>query len=242
MELMKRDVRYCSLDTETTGIKTSEGHRLVEIGIVEFMNGIVTGNSFHTYLNPQRDMPAEAFAIHGLSAEFLADKPLFAEKYTEMLDFCAGAEIVIHNAAFDLEHIDAELARVGELPFGERFVVKDSLKDARRKYPRASAKLDDLCRRLGVDNSARTLHGALLDAELLAEVYMKMAGADGLAHAFETRLTEPAQLQTTIGSAKAELRVREALGGGDPLPEELERHAQLLSKIKSPLWEPLSAA
>lgn len=251
MELMQRDVRYCALDTETTGFKPSEGHRIVEIGIVEFMNGIVTGNTFHTFLNPERDMPIEAFNVHGLSIapmpgnekyrDHLSDKPLFAEKYQEMLDFCSGAEIVIHNADFDANHLDAELARVGEPTFRSRFVIKDSLKDARAKYPRAPASLDDLCRRLGVDHSARTLHGALLDAELLAEVYMKMAGADGLAHAFEIRPAEKV-VTAVVNTSAVVLGVREALGGGDPLPEELERHAYLLGKIKSPLWESLLSA
>jgi DNA polymerase-3 subunit epsilon len=238
---MKRDVRYLALDTETTGIEPSEGHRIVEIGLVEFMNGIVTGSTYQAYLNPQRDMPQEAFDVHGLSEEFLADKPLFAEKYREMLEFCAGAEIVIHHAAFDLKHLDAELERVGEPSFGSRFVIKDSLQDARRKYPGKSAKLDDLCSRLGVNNSGRKLHGALLDADLLAEVYMKMAGADGLAYAFETRPSER-KAEVTVAAATVGTQLREALGGGDPLPEELERHAYLIGKIKNPLWDALPAA
>jgi DNA polymerase-3 subunit epsilon len=174
---------------------------------------------------------------HEKYREHLSDKPLFADKYGEMLDFCTGAEIVIHNAAFDLEHLDAELARVGEASFSSRFVIKDSLRDARQLYPHTSNALDDLCRRLGVDNSARTSHGALLDAELLAEVYMKMAGTYGLAHAFEVRQSEQASVANV---AHVELRVREPLGGGDPLPEELDRHAQFLGKIKNPLWTALA--
>ncbi len=243
MQLMKSGARYLALDTETTGFEPSEGHRLVEIGLVEFMNGMVTGNVWHAYLDPERDMPEQAFAVHGLSEDFLSGKPLFRDVYREMLDFCAGAEIVIHNAGFDLKHLDAELDRIGEKPFTGRFPVKDSLQDARRCYPGKPNDLNSLCSRLGVDRSHRKLHGALLDSELLAEVYMRMAGAHGLAHAFEVpEAAGTAKAVATEAAAAVDLKVRERLGGGDPTPEELERHAALVAKLKNPLWTVREAA
>lgn len=241
--MMKPDVRHVALDTETTGLKPAEGHRLVEVGLVEFMNGLETGKTFHTYLDPERDVPDEAYNIHKLSAEFLAGKPKFAERYQEMLDFCASAVIVIHNAPFDVGFLDAELERIGQPPFKGRFEVRDSLREAQRRYPRKENDLDSLCSRLQVDNSERTRegvgrHGALIDAGLLARVYMKMNGADGLAYAFGMPAAK--KVETAV-AAVDELRIRESIGGGDPLPEELDRHAKLIGKIKNPLWAAIPA-
>lgn len=238
VSMMKPDTRYVALDTETTGLKVAEGHRIVEMGLVEFMNGLETGKTFHTYIDPERDVPAEAYKVHHLSAEFLSGKPKFAERYQEMLDFCGRAIIVIHNAPFDLGFLDAELERIGEAPFRGRFEIKDSLREAQRRYPRKDNDLDSLCNRLQVDNSERTRegvgrHGALIDAGLLARVYMKMNGADGLAYAFGAPAEKKVEM---VVAAVGELRTREAIGGGDPLPEELERHAYLIGKIKNPLW------
>jgi len=169
-------MREIVLDTETTGLDALRGDRLVEIGCIEIINRMPTGQVFHRYINPQRDMPAEAFAVHGLSSEFLADKPLFHEVVEDFLEFIGDAPLVIHNASFDIGFINAELDRVkrGAIP-RERLV--DTLLLARRKHPGVSNRLDDLCSRYAIDNSRRTKHGALLDAELLAEVYVDLVGA-----------------------------------------------------------------
>jgi len=170
-------MREIVLDTETTGLDPAQGHRLVELGCVELVNRIPTGATFHVYLNPERDMPAEAAAIHGLTGEFLKDKPLFAAIADEFLAFIGDdAPLVIHNAAFDHGFLCAELKRVERgLIARERLV--DTLMLARRKHPAGPNRLDDLCARYGIDNSRRTKHGALLDAEILAEVYVELTGA-----------------------------------------------------------------
>jgi DNA polymerase III subunit epsilon len=170
------DVREIVLDTETTGLDPFQGHRIVEIGCIELLNRIPTGQSFHRYINPERDVPAEAVAIHGLSTEFLKDKPFFAEIAEELAAFMGDAPLIAHNALFDLAFLNAELERAGKL-LVQRDRVVDTLLLARRKYPGAPNRLDDLCIRCGIDNSRRTKHGALLDAELLAEVYLDLIGA-----------------------------------------------------------------
>jgi DNA polymerase-3 subunit epsilon len=169
-------MREIILDTETTGLDPLRGDRLVEIGCVEILNRMPTGQTFHRHLNPQREMPAEAFAVHGLSNEFLADKPFFAEVVEDFLDFIGDAPLVIHNASFDIGFINAELDRVKRPPIARERLV-DTLLLARRKHPGVSNRLDDLCSRYAIDNSRRTKHGALLDAELLAEVYIDLIGA-----------------------------------------------------------------
>ncbi len=169
-------MREIVLDTETTGLDPLRGDRLVEIGCIEIFNRMPTGQSFHRYINPERDMPAEAFAVHGLSTEFLATKPLFCEVVEEFLEFIGDAPLVIHNASFDVSFINAELERVKRPPIPRERLV-DTLLLARRKHPGVSNRLDDLCSRYAIDNSRRTKHGALLDAELLAEVYVDLIGA-----------------------------------------------------------------
>jgi DNA polymerase III subunit epsilon len=169
-------MREIVLDTETTGLDPLRGDRLVEIGCVEMFNRMPTGQTFHVYINPERDMPQEAFAVHGLSREFLADKPLFAEVAEDFLAFIADDPLVIHNASFDIGFINAELDRVSR-PSVVRERLVDTLLLARRKHPGVSNRLDDLCSRYAIDNSRRTKHGALLDAELLAEVYIDLIGA-----------------------------------------------------------------
>jgi DNA polymerase III subunit epsilon len=169
-------MREIVLDTETTGLDPLRGDRLVEIGCVEIFNRMPTGQTFHRYINPQRDMPAEAFAVHGLSTEFLSTKPLFIEVVEEFIDFIGDAPLVIHNASFDIGFINAELDRVKRQPIPRERLV-DTLLLARRKHPGVSNRLDDLCSRYAIDNSRRTKHGALLDAELLAEVYIDLIGA-----------------------------------------------------------------
>src|SRR5271167_650894 len=169
-------MREIVLDTETTGLDPLDGHRLVEVGCVELVNRIPSGHTFHAYFNPERGMPAEAFAVHGLSEEFLKDKFFFAEVADDLIAFLGDAPLVIHNAAFDLGFLNAELERAGK-PLIARERMVDTLLIARRKHPGGSNRLDDLCVRYAIDNSRRTKHGALLDAELLAEVYIELIGA-----------------------------------------------------------------
>jgi DNA polymerase III subunit epsilon len=168
-------MREVVLDTETTGTDVGAGDRIVEIGAVELINHIPTGRSFHAYVNPQRSMPQGAFAVHGLSDAFLADKPRFAAVAGEFEEFLEDSRLVIHNAAFDIAFLNAELGRIGRPALGMGRVL-DTLTMARRKHPGAPASLDALCARYGIDNSRRTKHGALLDAEILAEVYIELIG------------------------------------------------------------------
>lgn len=178
-------MREIVLDTETTGLDPLTGDRVVEIGCVELLNRIPTGQSYHVYINPERDMPEGAFRVHGLSSEFLSDKPKFAEIADDFLAFIDEDALVIHNAAFDVGFLDAELAKVGKPRIGRERVV-DTLMLARRKNPGGSNSLDALCARYGIDNSKRTKHGALLDSEILAEVYLELLGGRqatlGLSH------------------------------------------------------------
>jgi len=169
-------MREIVVDTETTGLDPLRGDRLVEIGCVEMFNHMPTGQTYHVYINPQRHMPAEAYAVHGLSAEFLSDKPLFAAVADDFLAFVGDAPLIIHNASFDASFINAELEKAGRSPLPRERLV-DTLLLARRKHPGVSNRLDDLCSRYAIDNSHRTKHGALLDAELLAEVYVDLIGA-----------------------------------------------------------------
>ena len=173
-------MRQIFLDTETTGLSPDSGDRIVEIGCVEMFNRRLTGNNRHFYLNPERKNNEEAVRVHGLTDEFLADKPLFSAVADDLIAYWAGAEIIIHNAAFDVGFLDAELKRVGKPLFHAHVAsVTDSLLMARDMFPGKSNSLDALCKRLEVDNSSRTLHGALLDAELLAEVYIRMTRGQG---------------------------------------------------------------
>lgn len=169
-------MREIVLDTETTGLDPYQGHRLIEIGCVELYNRIPTGQVFHRYVNPERDIPVEAFQVHGISFDFLKDKPLFSEVADDLLSFLGDAPLVIHNAAFDLGFINAELERCTRPPV-DRSRMVDTLLLARRKHPAGPNRLDDLCLRYRIDSSRRTKHGALLDAELLAEVYVELIGA-----------------------------------------------------------------
>lgn len=169
-------MREIVLDTETTGFDPFSGDRIVEIGCVELMNHMPTGRTYHQYINPQRSMPAEAFAVHGLGDDFLADKPVFAKVGQDFLDFVGtDARLVIHNASFDMKFLNAELKWIG-LPEIALDRAIDTLEMARRKFPGSPATLDALCRRFGIDNSNRVLHGALLDSEILAEVYLELIG------------------------------------------------------------------
>ncbi len=170
-------MREFVMDTETTGFEPATGDRLVEIACVELANFIPTGRVYHQYINPQRDMPDDAFRVHGLSSTFLSDKPLFADVVQDFLEFLDGGRMIFHNASFDMKFINAELQLVG-LPIVPPDRVLDTLALARRKHPAGPNSLDALCKRYSIDNSARTKHGALLDAELLAEVYLQLTGGN----------------------------------------------------------------
>lgn len=170
-------MRQVVLDTETTGIDPKQGHRIIEIGCVEMIGRKLTKRHFHVYINPDREVEEEAFRVHGISNEFLADKPRFHEIAQEFFDFIKGAELIIHNAPFDIGFMDHEFARIGGYPkTAEVCGVFDSLVYARKKHPGQKNNLDILCRRYGIDNSHRELHGALLDSEILADVYLLMTG------------------------------------------------------------------
>lgn len=229
-------MREIVLDTETTGMDPSKGDRLVEIGCVELDNFIPTGRVYHTYLNPERDVPAEAEAVHGLSTKFLKDKPLFAEVYTDLLEFAGSARLVIHNAEFDIKFLNAELKTVGHKGF-KLPDVTDTLKIAREKFPGSPANLDALCRRYSIDNSARDFHGALLDAQLLAEVYLEMMGGRqrglGLGNAGGAMPD-----QTAAISFQAERNRTPRTPRIFPVsPEEELAHQGLIEKITDALWK-----
>ena len=168
-------MREIVLDTETTGLDPLSGHRLIEIGCIELINRIPSGQVFHRYLNPERDVPEEAVAVHGLSAQFLRDKPCFSDVADELVAFIGEAPLVAHNAQFDLGFLNAELERCARRPLGPERLI-DTLMLARRRHPGGPNRLDDLCARYGIDNSRRTKHGALLDAEILSEVYLELIG------------------------------------------------------------------
>lgn len=170
-------LREIVLDTETTGLDPKDNHRIVEVGCVELVNYIPTGTTWHWYINPERDVPPQAAEIHGLTTQFLADKPRFNAIAGDFIEAIRGARLIIHNAAFDIKFLNAELERLGMAQIGWDNVV-DTLALARRKHPGSNNTLDALCRRYGIDNSSRTKHGALLDSELLADVYLKLIGAE----------------------------------------------------------------
>jgi DNA polymerase-3 subunit epsilon len=217
-------MREIVLDTETTGLDPAKGHKIIEIGCVELLNSIPTGQTFHVYLDPERDIPEEAFRVHGISAEFLAGKPTFAAISGDFLKFVEGTKIIAHNAEFDLRFINAELALVG-IPAIEPSLVVDTLALARRKFPGSANSLDALCQRFGIDVSRRTRHGALLDAELLAEVYAELLGGR--------------QATLSLGSSRsASLSASGPLltSRPEPLPprlrtEELERHLAFIAEL-----------
>lgn len=223
-------MREIVFDTETTGLDPRVGHRLVEIGCVELVHGLPSGETFYTYLNPERDVPDEAFQIHGLSAEFLGDKPLFADVVERFLAFVGDAQLVIHNAQFDMGFINAELDRLGRPPLKNEVV--DTVTLARRKFPGQRVSLDALCERMGIDNTHRTRHGALLDAELLADVYVELTG--GRQRGLDL-MGAGVEAQATILTAGVRLEIR-APRPHAPSDAELMAHAAFLAKLKDPVW------
>jgi DNA polymerase-3 subunit epsilon len=224
---MKREI---VLDTETTGLDPNTGHRIVEIGCVELLGGMRSGAEFHTYLNPERDMPEEAERVHGLSSKFLQDKPIFAEKVDEFLSFITDSPLVIHNAGFDMRFINAELSRLGFSPVPMERAV-DTVIIARKKFPGAPASLDALCRRFDIDLTSRDKHGALLDAQLLAEVYLELLGGRQAMMLLEDE-PQAAQQQAQAAGERSYRAPREFA-----VPEEeLAAHAAMLAKLKNPIW------
>jgi DNA polymerase-3 subunit epsilon len=222
-------VREVVLDTETTGLDPLAGHRVVEVGCIELVNTVATGRTFQAYFNPEIIMPAGAEEVHGLTDAFLADKPLFAEKVEELLAFVGDAQLVIHNAQFDIGFLNAELERVGRPVLVNAYV--DTVSMARRKFPGQRVSLDALCERFAIDNSDRTKHGALLDAELLAEVYLELSGGRqrdlGLAPEIAGAT---GALATAAGRPIRPARPHAASAA------ELAAHSAFLSQLKEPLW------
>lgn len=234
-------MRQVVLDTETTGMPVERGHRIIEIGAVEIVNRRLTGRSFHHYIHPEREIDEGARAVHGISLDMLADKPRFSEIAGELIEFLRGAELIAHNAAFDVGFLNAELARLPDAPrVSELSVVTDSLALARERFPGQRNSLDALCKRLGVDNAHRNLHGALLDAELLADVYLALTSGQsdlGLAPAAESSSAavsrraqyDPAQLRRIAASEEERTahlawveRLRAASGGRSLWPEAMD--------------------
>ncbi|WP_424983354.1 DNA polymerase III subunit epsilon [Maritalea sp. S77] len=226
---MKREI---VLDTETTGLNPATGDRLVEIGCVELINHIPTGNNYHVYCNPERDMPEEAFKVHGLGNEFLADKPLFKDIADDFLDFVADSVLVIHNAPFDMGFLQAELEWASKRRLDNEVI--DTVMLARKKHPGARVNLDALCRHYGIDNTRRTLHGALLDSEILAEVYLELLGGRqvGLSLAAQT---ENQNEGVTIKKEAA--RQRPAPLNSRLTQDQIERHKQFVLQMnEEALW------
>ncbi|MBI2399400.1 MAG: DNA polymerase III subunit epsilon [Xanthomonadales bacterium] len=233
-------MRQVVLDTETTGLEVARGHRIIEIGCIELCERRRSGREFHRYLNPQREVDRGAAEVHGLSDEFLADKPLFVQVADEFLRFIDGAELIIHNAAFDLGFLDAELARLGAGGgrITDRCSVLDTLKLARERYPGQRNSLDALCKRLDVDNTGRELHGALLDANLLAEVYLALTAGQG-EMSFDAPLEAVSAVEVAgLPAPRAALRVLRADAG------ELQAHEARLDAVakaarQTPVWRQL---
>jgi len=225
-------MREIIFDTETTGLDPASGDRMVEIGCIEMINRVITGRNFHAYFNPQRSMPIEAERVHGLSDAFLADKKLFADHVGELLEFVGDSVLVAHNAQFDFGFLNAELAQCGHTVIGLDRMV-DTLAISRRRHPGAKHSLDALCSRYGIDRSHRVLHGALLDAELLAQVYVELTGgrqiglelaAESASAVIEVRTFQPRRREYRAPRPHA------------PSAEEISRHQAFLASLESPIW------
>ena len=231
-------MREVIFDTETTGLDPKTGDRMVEIGCVEMIGRVETGNTYHAYYNPERDMPAAAEAVHGLSISFLEGKPLFSETADELLDFLGDAPLVAHNAGFDFGFLNAELERIGREPIAMDRMV-DTVALARKKHPGAKLSLDALCTRYGVDRSHRVKHGALLDAELLAQVYVELTGGRqiGLELAADAGPAEEALVESSPKPAPKQAdRARREPRPHAPTEAELARHKEFIAGIEDAIW------
>ena len=222
-------MREVVLDTETTGLSPENGDRIVEIGCIELANHMATGKTYHCYINPEIPMPSAAQDVHGLSDEFLADKPLFVDVVDDFLAFVSDDPLIIHNAAFDMGFINAELQRLDKPPMPSSQSV-DTVSMARQKFPGSPASLDALCRRFGIDNSARTLHGALLDAELLAEVYLELIGGRQPDLVLETTT------EIVMETGRVERIAREPRSF-PPSAIEQEAHRKFIATLTDPIWD-----
>lgn len=234
-------MREIVLDTETTGLDPQDGHRIIEIGALEIQNLMPTGRKLHLYINPQRDIDADAEKVHGISGAFLADKPLFEEIASEFLDFVQDDPIVIHNAPFDVGFLNAELARLSHPPL-EQIRIVDTLPIARRKFPGAKASLDALCKRFEIDNSHRDLHGALIDADLLAAVYVELKGGRqpgllGEAEAGTDYSQTNDDLHQSLDGFMLETKSIRPVRPHPVHQNELEAHQSFLAEITDPIWE-----
>ncbi|HEU4838841.1 MAG TPA: DNA polymerase III subunit epsilon [Micavibrio sp.] len=225
-------MREIVLDTETTGMDPAQGDRLVEIGCVELENHLPTGRTYHVYINPEREIPAEATAVHGITNDFVKDRPTFGEVVGDFLDFIGDAQLVIHNAEFDMKFLNAELKIFGFPSIDSRRAI-DTLKIARMKFPGSPANLDALCRRFGIDNSSRNFHGALLDSQLLAEVYLELLGGrqQGLAIVEETAVQSITVQTVTVERVYREPRAF------PPSEEDIAAHDIMIDGLKDPLWK-----
>jgi DNA polymerase III subunit epsilon len=221
-------MREIVLDTETTGLDPAEGHRIIEIACLELSNHVPTGVTFQRYVNPEREMPDDALEVHGITAVFLADKPRFAAVAEDLLAFLGTAPLVIHNAEFDLRFLNAELARLGSPPLPPGRAI-DTLLLARRKFPGAQASLDALCRRFEIDTSARAKHGALVDCQLLAQVYLELLGGR------QPTLGLAAALSGSAGASGGERPVRPPRPHA-PDAAELAAHRAMVARLKNPVW------
>lgn len=229
-------MREIVFDTETTGLKPEDGERIIEIGAVELENGFPTGRTYHVYVNPQgRSVHPDALEVHGIKDDFLKDKPVFADIADDFLSFVSEANLVAHNASFDMRFINAELARLDREPFpGER--VTDTLVLARRRHPMGPNSLDALCSRYGVDNTHRTKHGALLDSELLAEVYIELNGGRQAALGLDTR-AEQQETNTSVRTVAAKRQARPQTLPSRLDEEQLARHQAFIANLaEEPLW------
>lgn len=234
-------MREIVFDTETTGVNPASGDRMVEIGCVELINRCPTGREYHAYFNPERSMPSEAEAVHGLSSIFLSDKPLFGHKCEELLDFIGDAPLIAHNAGFDFGFLNHELQHCGRDPVCLSRMIC-TLVLARSKHPGAKHSLDALCSRFGVDRTARVKHGALLDAQLLAQVYVELTGGRqiGLSLLAEARREDQAgEAAATFARVQRPLRAPRAHAAS---LDELAAHAQFIAKMKEPLWAAVGTA
>lgn len=239
-------MREIIFDTETTGLDPRSGDRMVEIGCIEMVNRVTTGATYHCYYNPERDMPAGAEAVHGLSAMFLSDKPFFRDKAAELIDFIGDSPLVAHNAGFDFGFLNAELGLCNQPAICLTRMV-DTVAIAKKRHPGAKLSLDALCSRYGIDRSHRVKHGALLDAELLAQVYVELTGGRQIGlelAAVNTAMSRPSGAAGQIAAAPLH-RDRDGTGTARPRREprphlpsaaELARHREFISKMDSPLW------
>jgi DNA polymerase-3 subunit epsilon len=231
-------MREIVFDTETTGLNPAGGDRMVEIGCVEIFNRVETGRHYHCYFNPGRDMPFEAEAVHGLSTTFLSDKPRFLEKVEELLEFIEDSPLVAHNASFDFGFLNHELALCGRSAVSiERMV--DTLTLARSRHPGAKHSLDALCVRFGIDRSHRVKHGALLDAQLLAQVYVELTGGRQIGLGL---VADAGSVSVTPAAGPVTVRESRPARPHAPLGAELERHRAFIAKLTNPLWERFSPA